>query len=96
MPDGFSSLADIINNEPGLKGVRNIIKLSDVVNEFNNIFPELAKVAVAVKVDKKNVLFLRVENAAWRNELKFKEKIIVEKINKHFCEERIKAVKFYY
>ncbi|MEO8398523.1 MAG: DUF721 domain-containing protein [Ignavibacteriaceae bacterium] len=85
-------LSDIFKNEPGLNGIRKIISQSDVVIEFNKIFPDLEKIAVPIKVDKK-VLLLKVENPAWRNELKFKEELIIHKVNKFFKEERIKWVK---
>ncbi len=93
MPSGFKSLSEIINKEPALEGLRKIIKESDVVAEFNKIFPDLIKIAVPVKVEKKT-LVLRVENAAWRNELKFRETQMVQNINRHFNEDRITRVRF--
>jgi len=93
MHNGFMSLSEIFNTDPALARVRNIVKESDVTIEFNKVFPDLEKVAIAVKVEKM-VLILRVENAAWRNELKFKENIIVDKINNYFKETRINRVKF--
>ena len=93
MHNGFMSLSDVFNNDPALARVRKIVKESDVAIEFNKIFPDLEKVAGAVKVEKK-VLLLRVENAAWRNELKFKEGLIIEKVNEYFKEQRINRVKF--
>lgn len=41
MPEGFKSIEDILNTEPGLEKVRRIIKQSDVVLEFYEIFPDL-------------------------------------------------------
>ena len=93
MHNGFMSLSEIFNTDPALARVRNIVKESDVTIEFNKVFPDLEKVAIAVKVEKM-VLILRVENSAWRNELKFKENIIVDKINNYFKETRINRVKF--
>jgi hypothetical protein len=93
MPDGFRSLAEIFEREPDLERVRNSVKQYDVVDFFSEIFPDLSKVAQAVKTEKK-MLFLRVENSVWRNELRLKEKTIVENVNKYFNEERIKGVKF--
>ncbi len=93
MSSGFKSLDEIINKEPAFKGLRKIIQEADVVDDFSSLFPELQKIAKAVKVEKKT-LVLRVENAAWRNELKFKEKLLIEKLNKHYNEERISQVKF--
>jgi hypothetical protein len=93
MLKGFSSFKDILKNEPGLNNVRRVISQSDVVLEFSNIFPDLSKVAAAVKVERK-MLYLKVENPAWRNELRFKESFIVKKINDFFGEARINQVKF--
>ena len=93
MHNGFMSLSDVFNSDPALAKVRKIVKESDVTIDFENIFPDLEKVAQAVKVENM-ILFLRVENAAWRNELKFKENVIVEKINNYFQETRINRVKF--
>lgn len=93
MSDGFYSLADIFKNEPGLDNVRKKINEADVIIDFYKIFPELTKVVEPAKFERKT-LFLRAESPAWRNELKFQEKIIIEKINSYFGEERIKYLKF--
>jgi len=93
MHNGFMSLSDVFNNDPALAMVRKIVKESDVALDFAKIFPDLEKVAVAVKVENK-VLILRVEISAWRNELKFKENVMVEKINSYFKETRINRVRF--
>jgi hypothetical protein len=93
MPDGFRRISEIFDKEPGLAGIRQIIKQSDIVNDFGKIFPDLIKIAEAVKVERK-CIFLRVPNSTWRNELKFREKQISEKINNYYKEERIKQVRF--
>jgi len=93
MPEKFRSVADIIKAEPGLESIRKIIKQSDVVIEFFKIFPEMKKVVRPIKVDKK-VLFINVENSVLRSELKFREILLVEKVNKYFNEERIKGIRF--
>ena len=49
--------------------------------------------AIPQKVDKM-FLKLKVENAVWRSELKFKEREIVDKINNFYNEKRIKGIKF--
>jgi hypothetical protein len=93
MPEKFLSIAELIDTDPGLSKVKNIIKEADVITEFADIFPNLIKIAVPVKVDKQ-ILFLRVENSVWRSELRLKEKVIIEKTNKFFNETRINKVKF--
>lgn len=93
MPEGFKSIAYLLDKEPGLATIRKIIKQSDVVLTFDEIFPDLKKLVKAIKVDKE-VLFLNVENSVLRSELKFKEVLIVSMINKYFNEERIKRIRF--
>jgi len=93
MDKGFVRLADIINNIPEFEGLRKRIKENEVLDSFLEIFPDLVKVAKALKVDKKT-LFLKVENSVWRSELKFSESVIIEKINAFFKEERIKYIRF--
>lgn len=93
MPNGFKSIKDVFNNDPALKRIRAIVNENDVVNDFEKIFPELIKVT-KVKNAQSKIVTLKVENAAWRSELKFKEKEIIEKINSFYGEERITKIKF--
>ena len=93
MPDGFKSIKDVFNSDPALKKIRAVINENDVVNDFEIIFPELKKVAQAKKTQK-TMITLKVVNAAWRTELKFKEKEIIEKINSYYGEERITKIIF--
>ena len=93
MPEGFHKISEVFDSEPGLANIRKVLKQSDIVNDFEKIFPELVKIAEAVKAEKKCIL-LRVQNAAWRSELKFREGQLINKINNYYKEERIKYVKF--
>ena len=93
MRNGFLSLGEIINNEPSLSGLRNIIKKSDVIIDFNKIFPNMDKMVSPVKVIKKT-LYLKAENSICRSELKFKEQIMINKINNYYKEERISSIRF--
>ena len=93
MDKGFLKLSDIINNEPGLKGFRNTMNDLEVLDKFAELFPDLKKIARVSKVERK-ILFLKVENSVWRSELKFRESVIIDKINSFFGEERIKQIKF--
>jgi Dna[CI] antecedent, DciA len=93
MPDRFESLKIIFETEPGLKVIRNIVKSGDVIAEFYKIFPELKKVVKPVRVDKR-ILVLISENSVMRSELKFKEKLVIDKINGYFKENRIKGIRF--
>jgi len=93
MPDSFKRLGDVFRKEPAFKYLREVVKSSDVVNDFYKIFPDFEKIALPLKVDKK-VLKLRVENPTWRSEMKFRESEIVERINKFYNEERITQIRF--
>ena len=93
MTKGFKSITEIIKSDKAFEEVRKISKDYNVVEEFNAIFPDLGKVAQAVKVEKKT-LYLKVENSVWRSELNFRQKIMIDKINNHFNEQIIKSVRF--
>ena len=93
MPDDFKSLPDILGKEKAFEKVRKAAKEYDVLEKFGDIFPDLKKVAEAVKIEN-GVLFLHVENSVWRSELKFRQSSLIEKINKKFNEKIIKTVRF--
>jgi hypothetical protein len=93
MHDGFLSISEIIKKEPGFEKLRRVIKQYDVITGFHKIFPDLKKVAVPIKIEKKT-LHLKVANAAWRSELKFNQKTIIEKINTFYEEEIIRTIRF--
>jgi hypothetical protein len=92
MPD-FRSIEEIFNTDTALTNVRNFVKQADVVLLFPKIFPDIKKFVDAVKLEKQ-VLFLRVENSVWRSELKFRQKLIIERINNHCGENVVKSIKF--
>ena len=91
--NSFLTIDDVLSKEKEFSNLRTSLKNYRVVDEFENIFPDLKPIAQAVKVDK-NVLFLRVENSVWKSELNLKKNLIAEKINKHFKESIIKTIRF--
>jgi len=93
MPSSFRSLNDVFKKERALAGVREIVESSDVVVYFYEIFPDLKKVAIPQSCGKK-VLKVKVENPAWRNELKFMEMEMIESINSFFKEKRVNQIRF--
>lgn len=88
MNSSFKSLKDVFNNDPELRAIRDSVKENDIVNDFFKIFPRLTKIVTSVKVNK-HKLIIKVENPAWRQELKHKEESIIKKINSFYNEERI-------
>jgi len=93
MHSSFKSLKDVFKRERALSGVREMVYSADVVVHFYEIFPNLEKVVIPQQCEKK-VLKLKVENPSWRNELRFMETDMVEKINSHFKEKRINQIRF--
>lgn len=93
MLDSFRSVKDIILKEPGLSGLKTDIINSETILEFTKIFPDLEQIVKPIKIENKT-LFLKVENSVWRSELNLQNKSLIEKLNSHFKEERIKAIRF--
>ena len=93
MPSGFKSLKEVFRRERSLAGIRKIVDASDVIVHFTEMFPNLEKIATPISCEKK-ILKLKVENAAWRNELKFMEAEMIDKINNFFKEQRINQIRF--
>lgn len=94
MHNDFLSISDIISTEAGFAKLRRTIKQHDVIAGFYKIFPDLKKIASVVKIEKK-VLHLKVNNSAWRSELKFNQQIMIDKINSFYKEEIIKSIRFH-
>jgi hypothetical protein len=93
MPQKIKSVYDVISEDKEFKNFRNAARNFDVVEKFTEIFPDLAKVTKAVKVEKK-VLYLHVENSVWRSELNLRQKLMIERVNAFYKEDIIKSVKF--
>lgn len=93
MPDSFKSIKEILETTPELKNIKLLLDDNDVVKDFQKLFPELKLIVKAVKCEKK-ILTLKSDNPSMRNELKFREKEIVDKINSFYNQERITRIKF--
>ncbi|MCX7798221.1 MAG: DUF721 domain-containing protein [Melioribacter sp.] len=89
----FKSISEVIQTEKEFCKIREIAEEYEVVEEFENIFPELKEIAKAKKIDKQ-ILFLKVENSVWKSELNLQKRILVEKVNRYFGKEIIKNIKF--
>ncbi|MDH3267458.1 MAG: DUF721 domain-containing protein [Ignavibacteria bacterium] len=73
--------------------MREIVESADVIVHFYEIFSNLEKIAIPLQCEKK-VLKIKVENPSWRNELKFMETEMIEKVNSFFKEKRINQIRF--
>jgi hypothetical protein len=89
----FRTITDVIEKEKDFEKLRESLKNYNVVDEFENIFPELKPIAKAIKLEKQ-ILFLKVENSVWKSELNFQKTILMEKVNKYFNDTVIKSIRF--
>lgn len=93
MHKDFKSINEVILKEKAFEKIRKVVEEYDITDNFEQVFPELGKVAKAVRVEN-GILFLRVENSVWRSELNLKKNLIVEKLNKHYSKKVLKTIKF--
>ena len=93
MRNKIKSIREIINSESAFEKVRQEVKKYDVIKMFPKIFPDLQKMAKAIKVDK-TTLFIKVESSVWKSELNLRKNILINKINNHFNEKVISNIKF--
>lgn len=89
----FKQFSEIYSSDDSLSKFRSIIEQADVLAQFDQVFPDLKRIAKPVKVEK-NILYLTVVNSVWKSELKFKQKLIIDKINTHFNKPVVRSVRF--
>ncbi len=92
MHSDFKQIGEIFNDD-AFEKVREVVSQTEVVEKFVEIFPEFKKIAKAKKV-RNGILFLRVENSVWRNELHLNKAIMIERINKYVNKKVINNIKF--
>ena len=93
MPDKIKSIGDILKKEPAFSKFIKSVKEHDVVERFDEIFPDLSNIAKAVRV-KNGALFLEVENSVWKSELNLNKNILIKKINNFFNDQIINSIRF--
>ncbi len=85
-------LSSIIRRILFSKGLEMGIKESEVVQRWDEIAgARIAEKAEAYAVES-GILFLRVADSSWRNELAMMKEELVEKINAFFGEKRISRI----
>jgi antitoxin component YwqK of YwqJK toxin-antitoxin module len=94
MYSDIKSLKDIIAQDDEFKSIRIMMKESEIIDKFFEIFPHLSKMVEPLKMEK-STLHIYIENASLRNEVKFHETEIVKKINEYFKEKRVRHIKLF-
>ncbi|MCF8266733.1 MAG: DUF721 domain-containing protein [Ignavibacteriales bacterium] len=93
MPHDSRSLGEIISADENFSGVRKVAREYEVIAKFHEIIPELKSIAEPTKFVK-SVLYLKVDNSIWRSELKFRQAVLINKINVFFKCDLVKSIKF--
>jgi hypothetical protein len=94
MYNEIKSLKEIVDSDDEFKSLRIMMKESEIIDKFFEIFPHLSKMVEPLKIEK-STLHIYIENASLRNEIKFHETEIVKKINEYFNEKRIRHIKLF-
>jgi len=85
-------IAEIIRRVLSRKGLEKGIKEAEVLGKWPQIAGTvLANHAEAVAIEK-GILFLRVMDSAWRNELSLLSEELIKKINDDFGEKRVNRI----
>jgi len=93
MSSDFRSIEEIVNSSTELIHIKKYVEEYNVAKDFFIIFPELKPLIKSVKFSK-STLKMSVEIPSLRNELKFRESEIIEKINNHYKTEKVKRIQF--
>lgn len=93
MNSDFKSLEEILNSSPELLHIKKLVDEHNVEKDFFVIFPELKSLIKSVKFTKSS-LKLSIEIPSLRNELKFRESEIIEKINNFYKTDKVKRIQF--
>lgn len=93
MNSDFKSLEEVLNSSPELFHIKKLVDEHNVEKDFFVIFPELKPLIKSVRFTK-NCLKLRVDIPSLRNELKFRESEIIEKINNFYKSDKVKKIQF--
>lgn len=76
-------------------GIENEVLLNQAVHLWPEIVGKrIAKISHAEKIDG-NILFVKVQNDSWRNELVFLKKDIIERLNKRIGKKLVEDIRLY-
>ncbi|MAT57285.1 MAG: hypothetical protein CMF23_04885 [Ignavibacteriae bacterium] len=89
----YKSISEIIKDSAELNVIKQTADEYGVVNRFEEIFPELSKVAKPEKIES-GFLTVKVENSVWRSELLYQKENLINKINSFFNKKIVTNIKF--
>ena len=85
-------IGSIIRRILSKKGLKAGVKEGETIARWGEIVGKtIAKRANAVALEQ-GILFLRVEDSAWRNELAMLTEELIKKVNDHFGERRVDRI----
>lgn len=94
MPNNeYKSISEIIKNSAELNIIRKTADDYDVINRFDEIFPEISKVAKPEKIEN-GFLTIKVSNSVWRSELLYQKESLINKINSFLNKKLVTNIKF--
>jgi hypothetical protein len=86
-------VGDVLKTSAEFRRLARAAEEQRAIEVFPDVFPFLAEDAVPLSVAD-GTLHLRVENAAWRSEIKFREREILEKLNAELDGAPVRRLKF--
>lgn len=89
----YKSIYEIIKDSAELNVIKQTADEYAVVNRFEEIFPELSKVAKPEKIES-GFLTIKVDNSVWRSELLYQKENLINKINSFFNKKIVTNIKF--
>ena len=90
----MDSIGKVMNSMLKNLGIENIIKENEVLLIWDEIVgSRIADNSQPEKIQH-GVLFVKVKNDSWRNELLFKKKVIIGKLNNRLGKKIVKEIRF--
>lgn len=87
------SMSHLLKKTLEYYNLNDVVENNEIIEKYSEIVgQQINKYSKAVKFEK-GVLFIEVENSAWKNELLLMSEKIKEKINQYFEKEIVKEIK---
>lgn len=87
------SLSHLLKKTLEYYNLNDVVENNEIVEKYSEIVgQQINKYSKAIKFEK-GILFIEVENSAWKNELLLMSEKIKEKINQYFEKEIVKEIK---